>query len=182
MKELAKHDRSKVIHLLEERLAFERAGVKLYDRVLAAVRAFDDADVEAVRPELEACRNEEREHLGWLEAQLRALRPDPEREAGAVAHATGGAWTRVEEVAESDAALPQLVNALLAAKLADEAGWDLLAQIADEAGDLDARHELRTRLHDEQDHLVVIRQLMEKLVFTEVLAEDANPGAADPAR
>ncbi len=181
MKELAKHDRSRLIHLLSERLAFERAGVNLFDRVLAAMRASGDADIEALHGEMEASRNEEQEHLAWLEAHLRALRADADGDAEDAPEADGP-WTSIEEVAESDAPLPQLVNALLAAKLADEAGWDLLVQLAEEAGDVDTRHALRSRVHDEEDHLAVIRRVMERLVFPEVLAEDAARGASDPAR
>jgi bacterioferritin (cytochrome b1) len=175
MKELVKHDRSKVVHLLDERLAFERAGLKLYDRVLGAMRAFGDADVRGLEGEMETSRNEEEEHLAWLEAQLRALRPDSGGEPGDPGGAEGA--RRVEEVANSDVPLPQLVNALLAAKLADDAGWDGLVQLAAEARDLDARRELRRRLHEEEDHVLVIRRVMAKLVFNEVLAEEGTSGA-----
>ncbi len=39
MEKLAQHGAAKVIDVLNERLAFERAGVKLYDRVLEVMRA-----------------------------------------------------------------------------------------------------------------------------------------------
>jgi bacterioferritin (cytochrome b1) len=175
MKRLANHDRSQTIRLLEARLASERAGVKLYERVLGAMRASGDAQVRTLLEEMEADRDLEAEHVAWLEEQLRALH------GGAAAGGAGDAAARhVEQVAQGDAELPQLVNALLAAKLADDAGWDGLVQLAHEAGDREARRELRRRLHEEEDLLLVIRQLMEKLVFTEVLAEDAAsaPGPA----
>jgi hypothetical protein len=174
MTELAEHDRAKAIHLLDERLVFERASVKLYDRVLGELRAFGADDLRGLEGELVASRNEEVEHLAWLEGELRALRPAA---GGAQDASAADAARRMEEVADGDVPLPQLVNTLLAAKLADDAGWIGLVQLAGEAGDVEARRELRRRLHEEEDHLALIRRVMEKLLFTEVLAEEAAPGA-----
>ena len=178
MKRLANYDRSQAVRLLEARLASERAGMKLYERVLGAMRASGDAQVRALLDEMEADRDLEAEHVAWLEEQLRAVRGGAD--AGGAGDAGDAAARHVERVAQGNAELPQLVNALLAAKLADDAGWDGLVQLAHEAGDREARRELRRRLHEEEDLLLVIRQLMEKLVFTEVLAEDAAsaPGPA----
>lgn len=74
----------------------------------------------------------------------------------------------------SDAELPHLFHALLAAELVDNAGWDLLAQVADEAGDREARKEFKKRLHEEEDHLLFVRKAVEKLAFRDVLDEDVK--------
>jgi hypothetical protein len=165
-----------VFHLLDERLVLERASVKLYDRVLGELRSFGADDLRGLEGELVESRNEEVEHLAWLEGQLRTI--PPSSAGGAHDANAADAARRVEEVADGDVPLPQLVNTLLAAKLADDVGWDGLVQLAGEAGDLEAHRELRRRLHEEEDHLAVLRRLMEKLLFTEVLAaEEAAPGA-----
>jgi hypothetical protein len=74
----------------------------------------------------------------------------------------------------SGAPLPHLLQALLAAELVDNAGWDLLAQLADEAGDREAKRAFKKRLHEEEDHLLFVRKAVEKLAFAEVLGEDVK--------
>ena len=173
MEQLARHDRSKVIDFLNERLAFERAGVKLYDRVLEAMREAQDENVARMMREMQEHRDEEKEHEEWLEAQIRALGGDAHAEtpkSRLVERESKG----IEEVVMSDAELPHLFHALLAAELVDNAGWDLLAAIADEAGDHAAKREFKKRLHQEEDHLLFLRKAVERLSFGEVLGEDAK--------
>jgi bacterioferritin (cytochrome b1) len=171
MGQLATYDKDKVIDTLNERLAFERAGVKLYDRILGVMRGAGE-DVTRMIPEMERHRAEEKEHEEWLEAQIRALGGDAHAEterSRLVTRESKG----IEEVVMSDAELPHLLHALLAAELVDNAGWDLLAQIADEAGDHAAKREFKKRLHEEEDHLLFVRKAVEKLSFRDVLGEEA---------
>ena len=173
MKALAQHDRQKVIDLLNERLAFERAGVKLYDRVLDVMRAQADGDFERMREELESHRAEEKEHEEWLEDQIRSSGGDAHAETDKSRLVTRES-KGIEEVVMSDAELPHLFHALLAAELVDNAGWDLLAQVADEAGDRQAKRDFKKRLHEEEDHLLFVRKAVEKLAFRDVLDEDVK--------
>jgi bacterioferritin (cytochrome b1) len=173
MGDLAKHDPAKVIDVLSERLAFERAGVKLYDRVLEVMRAQASEDVSRMIPEMQKHRDEEKEHEEWLEARIRDLggdaHSDTERSKLVTRESKG-----IEEVVMSDAELPHLLHALLAAELVDNAGWDLLAQLADEAGDHAAKREFKKRLHEEEDHLLLVRKAVERLSFQDVLGEDTR--------
>ena len=180
MAKLADFDRSKVIDVLNERLAFERAGVKLYDRVLEVARASTDENVQRMLDELQKHRDEEKEHEEWLEEQIRSLGGDAHGETDRSRLVTRES-RGIEEVVMSDAELPHLLHALLAAELVDNAGWDLLAQIADEAGDREARREFKKRLHEEEDHLLFLRKAMEKLSFQEVLGRPEKLPSATPA-
>ena len=78
MAELSKFDRTKVIDALNERLVFERAGVKLYDRIVTVMRSMSDENVSRMLPEMQQHRDEEKEHEEWLEEQIRALGGEPE--------------------------------------------------------------------------------------------------------
>jgi bacterioferritin (cytochrome b1) len=166
-------DRAKVIDVLNERLAFERAGVKLYDRVLEVARAAGDENVARMLPELEQHRNEEKEHEEWLEEQIRALGGDAhartERSELITRESKG-----IEEVVMTDAQLPHLLHALLAAELVDNAGWDLLVQLADEAGDRKTKREFKKRLHEEEDHLLFVRAAVEKLSIGDVFGKETR--------
>ncbi len=173
MEKLANHDVSKIIDVLNERLAFERAGVKLYDRILEVMKGMGDENVARMLPEMQRHCDEEKEHEEWLEAQSRALggnaHAETERSRLITRESKG-----IEEVVMSDAELPHLMHALLAAELVDNAGWDLLVQIADEAGDHSAKREFKKRLHEEEDHLLFVRKAVERLSFQDVLGEDAT--------
>src|SRR3989475_12193554 len=82
MDKLAKKNVGKVIDLLSERLAFERAAVKLYDTLHARLRVATDPALRALLEQIEHDRDEEKEHEEWLEEQIRAL--------GGAAHAPAG--------------------------------------------------------------------------------------------
>jgi bacterioferritin (cytochrome b1) len=179
MEKLAQHGAAKVIDVLNERLAFERAGVKLYDRILEVMRAAGDENVSRMLDEMQAHRDQEKEHEEWLEDQIRGLGGDAHAETDKSRLVTRES-KGIEEVVMSDAQLPHLLHALLAAELVDNAGWDLLVQIADEAGDRDAKKEFKKRLHEEEDHLLFLRKAMEKLSFNEILGEREKLPSSTP--
>jgi len=173
MKQLAEKNREKVIDLLNERLTFERAGVKLYDRILDVMRQSGDQNVNRMLEEMQEHRDEEKEHEEWLEDQIRTLGGDAHAEtehSELVERESKG----IEEVVMSDAKLPHLFHALLAAELVDNAGWDLLVSLADEAGDREARREFRKRLHQEADHLLLVRKAVQKFSMQDVLGEEVK--------
>jgi bacterioferritin (cytochrome b1) len=170
MAKLAEYDKTKVIDVLNERLAFERSGVKLYDRILGSMRTSSDEPALRMLDQMQEHRDQEKEHEEWLEQQIRAL--------GGNAHASTSKSeliTReskgIEDVVMHDPELPHLFHALLAAELVDNAGWDLLTQIADEAGDRTMKREFKKRLHEEEEHLLFVRKAVEKFAFRDVLGE-----------
>ena len=170
MEKFAQHDRTKAIDVLNERLAFERAGVKLYDRVLEKMQAQNDPAVMRMFEEMQEHRDEEKEHEEWLEAQIRSLGGDAHSDtemSNLITRESKG----IEDVVMNDAELPHLFHAMLAAELVDNAGWDLLVQLADEAGDHGAKREFKKRLHEEEDHLLLIRKAVENFSAHEVLGE-----------
>ncbi len=173
MADIAKHDPAKVIDVLNERLAFERAGVKLYDRIIGVMKGSARDDVGRMLPEMQKHRDEEKEHEEWLEAQIRSLGGDAHSETDRSRLVTRES-KGIEEVVMSDAQLPHLLHALLAAELVDNAGWDLLVDLADEAGDHSAKREFKKRLHEEEDHLLLVKKAVERLSFEDVLGEDTK--------
>lgn len=173
MEKLAEVHREKALDVLNERLAFERSGVKLYDRILERMDALGDANILRMRQTMQEHRDEEKEHEEWLEAQIRSLGGDAHAEtehSRLVTRESKG----IEDVVMNDPELPHLFHALLAAELVDNAGWDLLVQLADEADDHAAKREFKRRMHHEQEHLAFVRKAMEKFAFHEVLGEQVK--------
>ncbi|HEY6909362.1 MAG TPA: hypothetical protein VI356_08335, partial [Myxococcales bacterium] len=118
--------------------------------------------VKALVGQVQAHRDEEHEHEEWLEEQIRALGGDAralsEHAVLARAEAEG-----VERVMRRDDSIPHDFHALLTAELADNAGWDLLVQLADEFGDSKAKKEFKKRLHEEEEHLLFVRKTLLEL-------------------
>ncbi|OLC76343.1 MAG: hypothetical protein AUH83_06480 [Deltaproteobacteria bacterium 13_1_40CM_4_68_19] len=177
MDKLAKKNVGKVIDLLSERLAFERAAVKLYDTLHARLRVATDPALRALLEQIEHDRDEEKEHEEWLEEQIRALGGDAhaptERSVLVRAESEG-----VERVMRRDDSIPHDFHALLTAELADNAGWDLLVQIADEFGDSAAKKEFKKRLREEERHLLFVRKTLLELTKQEVSVGPPSPPEA----
>lgn len=172
MDKLARHNRAKVIDLLNERLTFERHGVKLYDRILAEMIASGDGRVLRMLEQMRQQRREEKEHAEWLEEQIREIGGDAhaatEHSRLVETEAKG-----IEEIILTDhRPLGDMFHALLAAELSDNAGWDLLVDLADEAGDKEARKQFKKRLRHEEEHLSFVRKAVERFTVDEVLAAD----------
>jgi len=175
MKKLAAKNLGRVLDLLNERLAFERAGVKLYDKVLSRMRNSGDPRVAALYGRFEQNRDEEKEHEEWLEEQIRALGGDPhspsEKSILAKAEAEG-----IEHVVMRDPNLLHDFHALLTAELSDNAGWELLVELASEFVDRDAKGEFKKRLHEEEKHLLAVREAVREMSLQEIRESFIEPG------
>jgi bacterioferritin (cytochrome b1) len=170
MKKLAEKNVGRVINLLNERLAFERAGVKLYDAILERMRSSGDPQIQRMVEQMQEHREDEKRHEEWLEEQIRALGGDahtPSEKSILVQAESQG----IEHVIQRDPLLPHDFHALLVAELADNAGWDLLVQLADEVGDRDAKKEFKKRLHEEEEHLLFVRKAVEQFAKQELTGE-----------
>lgn len=173
MTDLGDQNRDELLDLLTERLTFERTGVRLYDRVLERIRAVGNPEVAALHAPMTAHRDQEKEHEEWLEARIRELGGSAHAMT-ARAHLVQTESRGIEAVIFDDAAtLPQMLHALLAAELVDNAGWDLLVALADEVNDHDLKKEFKRRLHEEEDHLTLIQRAVARFAKHDLLAESA---------
>lgn len=170
MQKMAQKNKAKLLDLLSERLCFERSGVKLYDKVIERMRSAKEPMITKMIDQMQEHRDQEKEHEEWLEGCIRELGGDDKQltpKARLVQEMSKG----IEQVVMNDAQLPHLFQALLAAELVDNAGWDLLVELADEADDRATVKEFKKRLHEEEKHLVLMREAMAKLSAHEVLGQ-----------
>lgn len=174
METLARQNKDKVIDLLTARLLFERTGVKLYESIMAKLRANNEQGYDRMLGQLQEHRDQEKEHEEWLEEQIRALGGDADAMTE-MAQLEARESSGIEDVIlDGDNEVSHLFHALLTAELADNAGWDLLASLADEAGDRDAERAFKKRLHEEEEHLIFARKAVERLARREVLGEQVS--------
>ncbi|ABM32990.1 ferritin-like domain-containing protein [Paracidovorax citrulli] len=180
-----------------ERIAFERGGTRLYDALMvkyeAAVNAgakiptpadavkaagagTDDvalqADASALAT-LQRIRAEELQHFQMLCDAMRQLGGDPTAQtpcADVIATASMGL---IQVVSDPRTTLAQALSAMLTAELTDNAGWELLIQLAEQAGETDLISEFAQALTEEQRHLATVQAWLQALVVSGPLPSDA---------
>ena len=174
MDKLAKNNREEALDVLAERLAFERTGVQLYDRILEVMERSNDEKIKAMLDQMEEYRYEEKEHEEWLEQQICALGGDPNAKTQRVRLIETESEGIVEVILKSNATVSEMFHALLAAELVDNAGWALLMQLAGEAGDDNAKAEFKRRMLEEAEHLMFVRDVVQAFLVQEVLGEQVQ--------
>jgi bacterioferritin (cytochrome b1) len=122
-------------------------------------------------PRLKAVCDQEKGHQAWLEQAIRSLGGDTKRRTE-LAQLTSRELSGIEGVIMKDPEVPHLLHALLAAEHFDTAGWDLLAELAGAAGDLEAKAEFEKRLHEEHEHVAFLRAALRAFSSHEVLQQE----------
>ncbi|MGB6056561.1 MAG: ferritin-like domain-containing protein [Burkholderiaceae bacterium] len=141
-----------LIDKLGERLAFERTGVRIYDAMLTKAEALGE-DGAALLHELQHFREEEAEHFRMVSDCIAMLSGDPTAQTPA-ADATAVASSGVlQVVGDPRTDLFQSLNALLAAELIDNAGWELLIMLSEKCGHAQMVEQFRRALQQEDQHL-----------------------------
>jgi hypothetical protein len=168
---------------LGERLAYERSGVRLYEALILKFEAAqeltngealppvalttEDGDVREPEPAgqlLHRIRDEELEHFQLLKESIVAMGGDPTSQtpcADVMAVASSGF---MQVLNDPRTTLAQCLNAMLAVELADNAGWELLASLADDMGEADLAGRFLGALAQEQEHLLIVKQWLTALV------------------
>lgn len=155
-----KYDRDKLVDLLSERAAFERAAVGLYDALMRGLGEIDHPLIASSMDALHRYREEEREHAEWVTQLLGKLGGTPHRDfSDAVSRETRALESVITREANRGELLP-VMHAMLAAELMDAEGWKLLLKVADELGDEDAIRELRRFVEREDEHLALVRRMI----------------------
>lgn len=156
-----------LIDKLGERLAFERGGVRLYDALLAKAQAIDTLDKSLLQT-LRHFREEEAEHLELVKAAIEKLGADPTAMtpcADVVGCINMGV---METITDPRTNLAQSLNALLTAELADNAGWELLIDLANASGQSDIAESFGKALSQEQVHMQTVKEWLSREVLGQV--------------
>jgi rubrerythrin len=133
---------------LGERLAFERAGTRLYDALMAKCKAAEDCAVPA--KELQHLRDEEAMHFALVGAAIQSLGGDPTAQTPS-ADVTGVEGSGlVQVVTDPKTTVAHALHAILVAELADNAAWEELIELTAQAGN----RELLARFEEAQQHEV----------------------------
>jgi hypothetical protein len=157
---------------LLERLRFEKAGVDLYDLVIARVDGELPPDMMST---LRDHRSEEAAHMEMLARHVLDLGGDPGAITPSVKVVEENA-SRLEAVVKSDNAKPiHRLQCLLDAELEDSVSWELLVALAREAGGADMVKDFLQAERRELEHVRDTRKLIARLTGHEVLGHPLEP-------
>lgn len=158
MQKLAARNHDALVDLLREKLAEARIALSLYDRVLASDTVRDLPENEEMREALSGMREQEAEHVAFLDARLVKL--------GEAAVGTPRGHLRgFEEVARGpDASALDLILALWGLELAQDGAWELLLRLARAVDDDEAATALERRSREEHAHAVLLRDIVHGII------------------
>ena len=152
---------------LGERLAFERAGTRLYEAFLFKCTQRPDELGELSTDLVQHFCNEEAEHVGLLAAAIEALGGDPtvQTPSADVAGVQGSGLLKV--VTDPGTTVLQSLSAMLAAELIDGCAWGLLMAMTRDLGYGELAGRFEKAVSQEEQHLLTIQRCYEGLAMAE---------------
>lgn len=161
------HSPEVLINKLGQRLAFERAGTRLYDALIKKCEAgMDEATAGVVRMEkLHKFREEERDHALLVASVLKDIGADPTAmtpDADVTALASMGL---PKVMTEPRTTVLQCLEALQIAELADNVAWENLEELCRSMGLNEIADQFRKPISQEQVHQEVISEWIKQLVL-----------------
>jgi len=160
---------------LGERIAFERTGTRLYGAVITKYLALANAGEAPLPPSengepalatLRRIRAQELQHFLMLSQCVEQLGGDPTAQtpcADVTATASSGL---LQVVTDPRTTLAQSLNAVLTAELTDNAGWELLGELAELAGQSQLTDSFTQALAVEEEHLEIVEGWLRTLIST----------------
>nr|AYM53081.1 hypothetical protein [Nannocystis exedens] len=137
---------------LGERLAFERTGVRFYDGLIVKFEASGTWEGGPTLEELVAFREDEARHFDLMVQTLTALGADPTVMTPSADLAAVEGLGVLQVISDPRTGLAQALHAQQVAELADVAGWDQLACLAETLGYTELTAQCRSALAQENLH------------------------------
>lgn len=152
---------------LGERLAFERSGFRLYQALIEKVEAKAGTDLDRTLDRLRHFQTEEANHFFMLMDCFKKIGADPS--AMTPSADLGGVASEglLQIITDPRTSVPACMQALLTAEMVDNAGWELLIELADDMGDDEMVLLFTDALREEKEHLEGIKSLYTSLIKEE---------------
>lgn len=152
---------------LGARLAFERAGTRLYDALLSKCLVRSDEATGLSLDRLREFRNEEAQHFMLVMEAIKDLGADPTAVTPGADVDGVASIGLMQVINDPRTSIAQSLHAVLIAELADHDGWQLLIKLTEELGQDDMARKFRNALAEEERHLATIREFVEQSCLTE---------------
>ncbi len=169
------------IDKLGERLAFERGGVRLYEGLLAKCTAsFADLPADTLEM-LQRFRDQEAQHLHLVIDALESLGADPTAQTPCADLVGVESMGLVQAMNDPRTNVLQSLHVMLDAEVLDNAGWEMLIELARAIGHDDVADGFALAMEQEADHLIQLRALVSKMTVSDAQAGSPDLGSASEA-
>jgi rubrerythrin len=142
---------------LGERLAFERAGTRLYEALLSKFDAHGSFEGGPTRDDIAHVMGEELEHFHLLRESIEQLGGDPTQLTPSANLQLTASQGVGHVLVDPRTTLLQSLEAIVMAELADNECWESLAELARLAGQEDLADRFEAALATEAEHLEKVR-------------------------
>lgn len=157
-----------LIDKLGERLAFERISTRLYEAFLSKLRTDSDQLPKVSRDKLGRFRDEKVRHFNLVADAMDRISADATAQTPS-ADVTGVASLGLLQVVDDPRTTPaQCLEVLQTAELTDEAGWELLIELALVLGEDEMAVEFHGALQEERHHLAMIEHWYDEAIMGEL--------------
>jgi rubrerythrin len=150
---------------LSERLAFERMGTRLYDGLINKCQALGEDSSNPSIEDLQEIRDEEHRHFLILNDAVMQLGGDPTVQSPCADVAGVASFGIMQVVMDPRTTVSQCLQVMLTAELTDNAGWEMLSDLADELGHSDLSEQFRQALENEERHLANVQSWLSDRVM-----------------
>jgi bacterioferritin (cytochrome b1) len=150
-----------LIDKLGERLAFERTGTRVYEALITKCESSEDTGVIDVDVLRQFCE-QEADHFAMLADCIESLGADPTAQTPGADVAGVASSGLLQVVSDPKTTVLQSLHAILIAELVDNAGWEGLIALVEDAGLDELAARFRTALGHEHEHLARIRSWHEQ--------------------
>lgn len=166
MDTLKGHKPQVLIDKLGERLAYERTGVRLYEALIAKAGAAAGGPMLDMG-ELARIRDEERAHFELVADALHGMGADPTAVTPCADTVGVAGMGHLQVVTDPRTTVSQALNSMLMVELGDNAGWELLIELARDSGHGVLAQQFEVALQTEQRHLGLVKGWLREAVLDE---------------
>lgn len=161
------------IDKLGERLAYERAGTRLFELLIGKFESGNSPTGEADLETLVRFRNQELSHFKMLWDCVEKLGADPTVQTPSADVSGVKAQGLVATLSDPRTTFAHALDAMLIAELTDNEGWRMLIDLAEGMGQKEMVDNFNIALADENIHLEHIRRWWSRLIKEEAGVEES---------
>jgi rubrerythrin len=150
---------------LGERLAFERTGTRLYEALLSKFNAASDKALLPELTRLEQFYLEELKHFHLVTDAMEKIGGDPTAVTPAADLSGVAAQGWLQVISDPRTNFLQSLEVILQAELVDNAGWELLIELAESSGAQELAVQFQQALDEEAFHLMTVKRWVQELTL-----------------
>lgn len=155
---------SVLIDKLGERLAYERTGVRLYEAIIVKASAASSGPMLDIS-QLQRIRDDEESHFHMVAKYLTGLGADPTAMTPCADVSGVAAMGHLQVMTDPRTSVAQALNSLLMIEMGDNAGWELLIELAEASGHADMAQAFAVALETERQHMEMVKGWLREAVL-----------------